>query len=95
MVSASLQDIIQHYLEKHDNFRQFSDKVRIQINDTHASLIIAELIRTLTKQYDIPWKKAVDMTIEVCGYTNHTILSEALEQWDQNLMFYLLPRQLK
>ena len=69
--------------------------MRIQINDTHASLIVAELIRALTKRYDIPWKKAVDMTVEVCGYTNHTILSEALEQWDQHLMFYLLPRQFK
>lgn len=95
LVSASVQDIIHHYLEKHDNFRQFADKIRIQINDTHASLVVAELVRTLTKKYDIPWKKAVDMTVEICGYTNHTILSEALEQWDQHLMFYLLPRQFK
>lgn len=95
LVSASVQDIIHHYLESHDNFRQFAEKVRIQINDTHPSLVIAELIRTLTKRYDIPWKMAVDMAIQVCGYTNHTILSEALEQWDQHLMFYLLPRQFK
>lgn len=95
LVSSSLQDIIRAYLSDHDNFRLFSDKVRIQINDTHPSLIIAELIRTLTKNYDISWKMAVDMTIAVTGYTNHTILSEALEQWDQSLLRYLLPRQCK
>ena len=95
LVSASLQDIIRHYLASHDNFRAFADKIRIQINDTHPSLIIAELIRTLTNQYDIPWKMAVEITQACMGYTNHTILSEALEQWDQNLMSYLLPRQMK
>lgn len=95
LVSASLQDIIRSYLAHHENFRLFSDKIRIQINDTHPSLIIAELIRTLTKNYDIPWKMAVDMTVACTGYTNHTILSEALEQWDQSLLHYLLPRQYK
>lgn len=95
LVSASLQDIIRYYLLNHDNFRAFSDKVRIQINDTHPSMIISELIRTLTKNYDIPWKMAVDMTMECTGYTNHTILGEALEQWDQGLFNYLLPRQFK
>lgn len=95
LVSASLQDIIRHYLSNHDNFRAFTDKVRIQINDTHPSMIIAELIRTLTKNHDIPWKMAVDITMECVGYTNHTILSEALEQWDQGLFNYLLPRQYK
>lgn len=95
LVSASLQDIIRHYLSTHDNFRSFADKTRIQINDTHPSLVIAELIRILTKNYDIPWKMAVEMTQAITGYTNHTILSEALEQWDQNLMNYLLPRQMK
>lgn len=95
LVSSSLQDIIRHYLSKHDNFRAFADKVRIQINDTHPSLVIAELIRILTKKHDIPWKMALEITQAVTGYTNHTILSEALEQWDQSLMLYLLPRQYK
>lgn len=95
LVSASLQDIIRHYLVKHDNFRAFADKVRIQINDTHPSVVIAELIRILTKKHDIPWKMAVEMTTACTGYTNHTILSEALEQWDQALFYYLLPRQYK
>lgn len=95
LVSASIQDIIRHYLSHHDNFRDFADKVRIQINDTHPSLVIPELIRILTQKHDIPWKMAVDMTRIITSYTNHTILSEALEQWDQSLMQYLLPRQLK
>lgn len=95
LVSASVQDIIRHYLSINDNFRSFADKVRIQINDTHPSLVIAELIRTLTKKYDIPWKMALEITMACTGYTNHTILREALEQWDQSLLYYLLPRQYK
>lgn len=95
LVSASLQDIIRRYLVNHSNFRLFADKVRIQTNDTHPVLAIPELIRILTKYYDIPWKLAVEMTQQVISYTNHTILSEALEQWDKNLFAYLLPRQLQ
>ena len=95
LVSASLQDIIRHYLNNHSNFRAFADKVRIQINDTHPSLVIAELIRLLITQYDIPWNKALDITQECCGYTNHTILREALEEWEVDLMSSLLPRQYK
>lgn len=95
LVSASLQDIIRHHLVHFHNFRQFADKVRIQINDTHPALVIAELIRILTKHYDIPWKTAFEITQACTGYTNHTILAEALEQWEQPLLYYLLPRQYK
>lgn len=95
LVSASLQDILRHYLETHENFRAFADKVRIQINDTHPTLVIPELIRILMMRYDLPWKMAVELTQAVTGYTNHTILKEALEEWDQSLMSYLLPRQFK
>lgn len=95
LVSASIHDIIRHYLSTHANFRSFADKVRIQINDTHPSLVIAELIRILIEKHDIPWKMAVEITETVMGYTNHTILSEALEQWDQKMMSNLLPRQYK
>lgn len=95
LVSASLQDIIQHHLYHFNNLRQFSDKIRIQINDTHPALIIAELIRILTKHYDLPWKAAFEITQICTGYTNHTILSEALEQWESPLLYYLLPRQYK
>jgi len=95
LVSATIQDIIRHYLANHSNFRSFADKVRIQINDTHPALVIPELIRILTKTHDIPWKTAVDITMACTGYTNHTILSEALEQWEQPLISSLLPRQYK
>lgn len=95
LVSASLQDIIRHYLVHHENFRAFSDKIRIQINDTHPALVIAELTRLLNQKYDLPWKMACEITQACTGYTNHTILSEALEVWDKNLLYYLLPRQYK
>ncbi len=95
LVSASLQDIIRHHLVHFHNFRQFADKVRIQINDTHPALVIPELIRILTKHYDLPWKTAFEITQACTGYTNHTILNEALEQWEQPLLYYLLPRQYK
>lgn len=95
LVSASLQDIVRHHLAHFQNFRQFADKVRIQINDTHPALVIAELMRILTKHHDIPWKTAFEMTQVCTSYTNHTILSEALEQWECPLFYYLLPRQYK
>lgn len=95
LVSASINDIVRHYRATHDNFRAFADKTRIQINDTHPSLLIAELIRILIEEHDMPWKMAVEMTETIMGYTNHTVLSEALEQWDQGLLCSLLPRQYK
>lgn len=95
LVSASLQDIIRRYLSNHENFRSFADKVRIQINDTHPSLVIAELIRLLNQKYDLPWKTAFEITQACTGYTNHTIMSEALEVWDGGLLQHLLPRQYK
>jgi len=93
LVSASVQDIIAHYQSGHENFEAFADKVRIQINDTHPALVIPELIRNLTANHNIPWEKAVDITRVCTGYTNHTILKEAMEEWDQNLFYQLLPRQ--
>lgn len=93
LVAASLQDIISRYLESHDTFHDFADKIRIQINDTHPALVIAELTRILNKERNIPWKQAVEMTQAVTSYTNHTILREALEEWDVPLMRQLLPRQ--
>lgn len=95
LVSASLQDIIRHHLAAYENFRLFVDKVRIQINDTHAALVVPELIRILTKDHDLPWQRAFEITQACTGYTNHTILSEALEQWDSQLFRYLLPRQYR
>lgn len=95
LVSASLQDIIRHYMAHNTNFRNFADKVRIQINDTHPALVVPELMRLLMKAHDLPWNMALDITQKVTSYTNHTILSEALEQWDRSLFYYLLPRQYR
>ncbi|MGK5594344.1 MAG: glycogen/starch/alpha-glucan family phosphorylase [Parachlamydiaceae bacterium] len=95
LVASSLQDIFQSYMTTHENLRDFADKVRIQINDTHPSLVVPEMIRIFTQKYDVPWKMAVEITQAVTGYTNHTILAEALEQWDQSLLYYLLPRQCR
>lgn len=95
LVSASLQDIIRHYLSHHENFRSFADKTRIQINDTHPALVIPELIRLLIQEHDLPWRTAFEITQACTGYTNHTVLSEALEVWDRELFNYLLPRQLR
>ncbi len=93
LVSASLHDILRRHHSLYGNMDQFADKVRIQINDTHPAMTIAELIRTLTKNYDFSWEKAVEVTQEVCSYTNHTVLREALEEWDEEIFKALLPRQ--
>ena len=93
LVSASLQDIIQDYLRQNETFNDFSNQVRIQINDTHPALVIAELMRLLTKRYTLSWQKAWKITQECTSYTNHTILKEALEEWETYLIKDLLPRQ--
>lgn len=95
LVSASLQDIIHHHLADHDNMDNFADKVRIQINDTHPAMVVPELMRRLTKHHGYRWEKAWEITQQVVSYTNHTVLQEALEQWDIPLMQYLLPRQYR
>lgn len=93
LVSASLQDILQRYFKNHSSIKNLKDKVRIQINDTHPSLVIAELMRLLVGEYHCDWKNAWEITQTCVSYTNHTIMSEALEKWDQSLMKFLLPRQ--
>ncbi len=93
LVSASLQDIIRRHLYFFGAMDSFADKVRIQINDTHPALVIAELVRTLTKNYDFSWADAWEACKACCSYTNHTILSEGLEEWNENRMHELIPRQ--
>lgn len=94
LVSASLKDIIRRHLRSHGNMTNFKEKMRIQINDTHPALLIAEMMRTLIKNFDFSWQDAWD-TVQTCtSFTNHTILSEALEEWNESRMRELLPRQL-
>lgn len=93
LVSASLQDIIRRHQKIYGDLNGLRDKVRIQINDTHPSLIVAELPRILMKNFDYSWQDAWETTQECCSYTNHTILREALEEWNEHRIFELLPRQ--
>ncbi len=93
LVSASLQDIIRHHLSIQADFADFEENVRIQINDTHPALVVAELMRILTKEQTLSWGRALEITRNVTSYTNHTVLVEALEKWNQNRMRHLLPRQ--
>ncbi|MEZ6176797.1 MAG: glycogen/starch/alpha-glucan phosphorylase [Candidatus Scalinduaceae bacterium] len=95
LVSASMQDIIRTYKKSSLPFEMFHQKVAIQINDTHPSLVITELMRILVDEEDIEWDKAWDITVNTCAYTNHTVLSEALEQWDAAMMKAILPRNFE
>jgi starch phosphorylase len=93
-VSCSIQDIVRRYLVTHTSFDEFPDKVAIQMNDTHPSLAIAELMRILMDVHGLSWEKAWDITNRTCAYTNHTLLAEALEKWPVRLFETLLPRHL-
>ncbi|BAZ22996.1 glycogen phosphorylase [Kalymmatonema gypsitolerans NIES-4073] len=94
-VSCSLQDIIRNYLQHNDNFDNFPNKVAIQINDTHPTIGIAELMRLLLDEHQLGWDRAWDITQRTFGFTNHTLLSEALERWPLSLFGRLLPRHLE
>ncbi|MBT5867829.1 MAG: glycogen/starch/alpha-glucan phosphorylase [Nitrospinaceae bacterium] len=93
-ISASLSDIIRRYKKQHDNFDQFSEKVAIQLNDTHPALAIAELMHVLLDIENIPWEKAWKVTVNTFAFTNHTILPEAMEKWSLDLFKRVLPRHL-
>lgn len=95
LCSASLKDIIRNYLKKHENLANFAHKTRIQINDTHPALAIAEMMRLLKHEQGICWETSWEMTQEIFSYTNHTILPEALEEWDSTQIETLLPIQYK
>jgi len=94
-VAASLQDIIHRFLEQHGDFGSLPDYVAIQLNDTHPTLAIPELMRLLVDDYLIEWHKAWDITKQTFAYTNHTLLPEALETWPLDLVARLLPRHLE
>src|SRR5699024_5668531 len=80
-VSASLQDLVRRHLKEHNNLDDFHKYHAIQLNDTHPSIGIPELMRILTKEEEMNWDKAWDIVVNTFAYTNHTILREALEQW--------------
>jgi starch phosphorylase len=94
-VACSIKDIVRRYLITHKSFEAFPDKVSIQLNDTHPAIAIPELVRIFVDEYMLPWDQAWDITVRSCAYTNHTILSEALEKWPVSLFETLLPRHLE
>ncbi len=91
-VSASVQRAVAKYMEKHDDIRRIHEKVCFQLNDTHPTVTVAELMRILVDEYGIEWDEAWRITNKTCAYTNHTIMSEALEKWPLELFSRLLPR---
>lgn len=94
-VSATLQDIIRKFKINHDSFEEFPDKVCIQLNDTHPVIAIPELMRILIDQERMGWEKAWDITTRTFAYTNHTVVPEALEEWNESIFGELLPRHLQ
>ncbi|MCI8924871.1 MAG: glycogen/starch/alpha-glucan phosphorylase [Lachnospiraceae bacterium] len=91
-ISASVQAAVAKYMRKHDDVRKFYEKVTFQLNDTHPTVAIAELMRILMDEYYLTWDEAWEVTTKTCAYTNHTIMSEALEKWPIELFSRLLPR---
>ncbi|MBR1914860.1 MAG: glycogen/starch/alpha-glucan phosphorylase [Alphaproteobacteria bacterium] len=94
-VSCAIQDIIRRFLEKSNDFHLMPDYVCIQLNDTHPSLAIAEMMRLLMDQYGLEWDDAWAVTTKIFAYTNHTLLPEALEKWPARILRRLLPRHLQ
>jgi len=94
-VSASLQDILYRFCKYHTSFDELPDKVAIQLNDTHPSIAIPELMRILVDFYHLEWEHAWDITTRIFSYTNHTLMPEALETWLISLFEKVLPRHLQ
>ena len=91
-VSASLQLAVDKYMKDHDDIRKLYEKATFQMNDTHPTVAVAELMRILLDDYHLEWNEAWDVTTKACAYTNHTIMAEALEKWSIDLFSRLLPR---
>ena len=91
-VSASIQEAVDKYMRKHDDIHKLYEKVTFQMNDTHPTLTVPELMRILMDEYGLGWEEAWSITTKTVAYTNHTIMSEALEKWPIELFSNLLPR---
>lgn len=95
LVACATRDIIKRYRKSHSSFDEFPSKVAIQLNDTHPALEVAELMRTLLDEIDLEWDDAWEITVSTLGYTNHTLMPEALERWPFGLFEHVLPRHLQ
>ena len=91
-VSASLQAALEKYKKNHDDIHKLPEKMTIQMNDTHPTVAVAELMRLLLDEEGLGWDEAWEITTKTCAYTNHTIMAEALEKWPNDLFSRLLPR---
>ncbi len=91
-ISASLQAAIAKYKKKHDDIHKLPEKAVFQMNDTHPTVAVAELMRILLDEEHLGWDEAWEITTKCCAYTNHTIMAEALEKWPMELFSRLLPR---
>ncbi len=95
LVACAIRDIINQYLQNHTDFAAFPSQVAIQLNDTHPALAVAELMRVLVDENEVEWGTAWEITQATFGYTNHTLLPEALEKWPVALFAHVLPRHLQ
>ncbi len=94
-VACSIHDIVARHLKMHQGFDGFPDKVAIQLNDTHPAIAVAELMRVLVDLHEVTWDRAWEICRATFGYTNHTLLPEALERWATDLFGRVLPRHLE
>ena len=91
-VSATLQQVVKKFMQTHDDVRELPEYACFQLNDTHPTVAVPELMRILVDDYDLEWDDAWDVVTKCCAYTNHTIMAEALEKWPVDLFMRLLPR---
>jgi len=95
LVACAMRDIVRAYKARYSSFEGFAEKVAVQLNDTHPALAVAELMRILVDEEDVPWLRAWAITRQTFGFTNHTLMPEALERWPVLLLGYLVPRHLE
>ena len=95
LVACSVRDILRRYFKTHATLDDFAETTAIQLNDTHPALTVVELMRHFIDEHSLPWAKAWDLTVATLGYTNHTLLPEALEQWSVPVLERVLPRHLE